>query len=224
MTFHTLTWHYTATYDDQDIGRAEFDHMHRARGFRMIGYHGGARLGGEWEWGRPLTTVGAHVKGHNAGNLGFYTVGGLRRATGSEIGVDTRTKAQIETQIEMTRWALKQYPTIKRVVGHRDLAATQCPGYDVAAWWRRVNGGLDYMDQSPEPGAPARTRPMIRLGSRGAEVKALQTALRKKGFQLGEVDGIFGRRTEGAVRAFQLHAGIGVDGIVGNVTWAALLQ
>jgi peptidoglycan hydrolase-like protein with peptidoglycan-binding domain len=38
------------------------------------------------------------------------------------------------------------------------------------------------------------------------------------------VDGIFGPKTEAAVRAFQQNENLGVDGIVGRQTWAALLR
>nr|WP_245891586.1 peptidoglycan-binding domain-containing protein [Planifilum fimeticola] len=36
------------------------------------------------------------------------------------------------------------------------------------------------------------------------------------------IDGIFGPRTEAAVRSFQKKVGIAVDGIVGPVTWKKL--
>jgi peptidoglycan hydrolase-like protein with peptidoglycan-binding domain len=37
-----------------------------------------------------------------------------------------------------------------------------------------------------------------------------------------QIDGAFGARTEAAVRAFQQGEGLGVDGVVGPDTWAAL--
>jgi len=39
-----------------------------------------------------------------------------------------------------------------------------------------------------------------------------------------DVDGIFGPKTDSAVRAFQADESLAVDGIVGKNTWTALLQ
>lgn len=71
---------------------------------------------------------------------------------------------------------------------------------------------------------PADDRPTLRRGSTGDAVRRLQTALTAAGFDPGPVDGIFGSRTDGAVRAFQGARGLAVDGIVGPLTWAALLD
>lgn len=62
----------------------------------------------------------------------------------------------------------------------------------------------------------------IRKGSRGTEVKTLQETLNKKGNYGLATDGIFGAKTEVAVKDFQKKNNLGVDGIVGPKTWAAL--
>ena len=64
--------------------------------------------------------------------------------------------------------------------------------------------------------------PILRRGSRGSAVAQLQEQLSAAGFDPGAADGIFGARTDAAVRAFQQARGLMVDGIVGPRTWAAL--
>ena len=70
------------------------------------------------------------------------------------------------------------------------------------------------------------TRPTIRKGSQGADVKYLQEQLIKAGFDLGSygADGKFGAKTEAAVKAFQSAHGLKTDGIVGPMTWDEIDQ
>lgn len=219
-----LVWHYTATFDDDDIGAKEIDAMHKARGWSGIGYHFVIRLDGTVELGRPVEQIGAHVKNQNTGKIGAVTVGGLRRATGGLVGVDTRTKAQIASQIALTRDLLARFPTIRNVRGHRDYMATQCPAYDVATWWASVSGGLTPLTTPVAKDAPVVSYPMLSIGAKGDSVRSLQIALNAKGFSAGIEDGVFGQVTDRAVRAFQHHAKIPVDGKVGPVTWTTLYK
>ena len=71
---------------------------------------------------------------------------------------------------------------------------------------------------------PTERKPTLKRGSKGDSVKELQEILDRLGYDLGKcgIDGDFGRATEKAVKAFQKNAGVGVDGIVGAATWAAL--
>jgi len=64
--------------------------------------------------------------------------------------------------------------------------------------------------------------PLVRQGNHDHPVKTLQYLLRARGHYL-TVDGIFGPDTNAAVRAFQQQTGLAVDGIVGPVTWSALI-
>jgi hypothetical protein len=61
-----------------------------------------------------------------------------------------------------------------------------------------------------------------RNGSRGIEVKTLQDDLKRAGFNPGQTDGVFGPKTEAAVKAFQQAKGLTSDGIVGPKTWKVL--
>ena len=63
---------------------------------------------------------------------------------------------------------------------------------------------------------------ILSLGSRGSEVRSLQSVLNDRGFTAGSADGIFGPRTLGAVIAFQRHAKLWVDGLVGPNTKSSL--
>lgn len=56
----------------------------------------------------------------------------------------------------------------------------------------------------------------------GEDVRALQHALRERGFADIEADGVFGPRTTQAVRTFQERNGMVSDGLVGPATRAAL--
>lgn len=59
---------------------------------------------------------------------------------------------------------------------------------------------------------------------RGDDVAALQSRLTEMGFDCGRVDGIYGQRTETAVKEFQKSVGITVDGKCGPATIIALLR
>ena len=67
-------------------------------------------------------------------------------------------------------------------------------------------------------------RPVLRRGSRGSAVMELQLRLLSLGYDLGPcgADGIYGRKTRSAVRAFQRDCGIQADGIAGPVTFGML--
>lgn len=64
----------------------------------------------------------------------------------------------------------------------------------------------------------------VRRGSRNRDVKALQELLNQLGYDCGSADGIFGVKTEKAVKAFQDDEFLVPDGIVGKNTWDALIS
>ena len=61
----------------------------------------------------------------------------------------------------------------------------------------------------------------VSYGSQGSDVKTLQELLNQNGANLS-VDGIFGAKTQQAVKDYQKAKGLAVDGIVGKNTWGAL--
>ena len=66
---------------------------------------------------------------------------------------------------------------------------------------------------------------VLKKGSKGEDVRALQRLLIAAGFSCGKAgdDGDFGCGTESAVRAYQRANGLTADGIVGANTWGKLL-
>lgn len=83
-------------------------------------------------------------------------------------------------------------------------------------------GRLDGVGGGAPAAAPASGSPTLRFGARGDAVRGLQQRLAQLGFDPGGVDGVFGPRTQGAVRSFQASRGLVADGIVGPQTWGAL--
>ena len=86
-------------------------------------------------------------------------------------------------------------------------------------------------DSAPPPAKPSKPStgnklgdkmPTIQRGNKGSRVRMLQGLLIAWGYNLS-VDGVFGPKTDAAVRSFQSKYAKPVDGIVGKLTWNALL-
>ena len=63
---------------------------------------------------------------------------------------------------------------------------------------------------------------LSKYGSRGEEVRKIQTKLKRWGYYNGNIDGIYGSQTLAAVKWFQSKNGLDVDGIAGPKTLAAM--
>jgi N-acetylmuramoyl-L-alanine amidase len=66
------------------------------------------------------------------------------------------------------------------------------------------------------------TQALSKYGSRGEEVRNIQTKLKRWGYYKGNVDGIYGSQTLEAVKYFQRKNGLTVDGIAGPATLRAM--
>lgn len=69
---------------------------------------------------------------------------------------------------------------------------------------------------------PIQSFPLVKEGDKNHPVETLQYLLRAHGDTV-IVDGIFGVKTDAAVRTFQRSKNLAVDGLVGLHTWSALL-
>ena len=73
-------------------------------------------------------------------------------------------------------------------------------------------------------GKAPENKPVLRKGSRGVYVTYVQSKLVQLGYDIGKsgADGIFGAKTEEAVKKFQKDCGLSEDGVVGQATYAAI--
>jgi peptidoglycan hydrolase-like protein with peptidoglycan-binding domain len=85
-----------------------------------------------------------------------------------------------------------------------------------------VSSPDDAQDQTSSTNAEIGNQGLLRPGSSGPEVKALQTKLRQLGLYTGDVDGDYGVSTRIAVSRFQADNNLAADGILGATTRAKL--
>lgn len=132
----------------------------------------------------------------------------------------------VEAMVESERCQLDAFGSFVQVNNLDDALRS----LDWAEFARRYNGPSYAVNRydtkladafARAAGAP-RDAGLLRLGSTGADVKALQLRLVNLGFPCGLVDGIFGRGTEFAVRRFQSLHGLTADGVAGPATKRAL--
>ena len=97
-------------------------------------------------------------------------------------------------------------PTIGEVQREMSLTPTPLP---------EIPGNV--MAVTADPAAPT-PEPVLRTGSRGEDVKTLQSRLHDLGYYTDEIDGQFGAGTKAAVIDFQRANDLEADGMVGTET------
>jgi N-acetylmuramoyl-L-alanine amidase len=103
-----------------------------------------------------------------------------------------------------------------------EIAKGICKYYGVAYKGGNSEGVVGTPVTESKP-APTSGNPVCKLGLEGAGVKRMQGKLVEHGYKI-TVDGIFGKATEDAVKAFQRSRGLTADGICGDSTWAELYK
>ncbi len=66
--------------------------------------------------------------------------------------------------------------------------------------------------------------PILKICTRGDAVRGLQQRLKAKGFLKGKIDGVFGQKTQTAVKNAQRKYQQEQNGIVDTFLWMALLR
>ncbi len=97
---------------------------HLERGFNDVGYHFLVLKDGTIEYGRSLTTVGAHTKGNNLNSIGIAYVGGWQEK-------DDRTCEQKDALLCLIKSLKFILPSDIEVHGHNEYSSEKaCPNFN----------------------------------------------------------------------------------------------
>ena len=136
----TILIHCSATPEGKDFTVADIDRWHRAKGWNGIGYNYVVYRDGSYHLGRSLSVPGAHCpeEGMNRRSIGICNNGG--GAADGKTPKDTRTPAQKRTLVTLIRTLKGRYPSITRVLGHRDIKGVHkaCPCFDARTEYRNI--------------------------------------------------------------------------------------
>lgn len=173
----------------------------------------------------------------------FYVIAAGRAnhaGAGEWQGIDTGNSSFIGIEAENTGRPDDPWPAVQIDAYARGVAAiltkigadsSMCCGHREYAPKRKVDPSFDMNSfrsqvaaimagtaviRPPIAASDQDLRPTLRRGARGELVKSVQARLKL------DPDGVFGPRTEAAIREFQRERNLVPDGIVGPATWAAL--
>jgi hypothetical protein len=176
---------------------------------------------GTFVTGRPFDKTPAGISGYNTGAFMVEMLGDF------DAGKDKLEGAQLDAMLKLQRFLTTECGA--EIMFHREHAPKTCPGtgIDKMAFLKQVrNYGTQIIAQpvgfKPEGKAPAPS--VLKIGDNGADVKKLQEYLLKVGEKLPKfgADGDYGQETFVAVKSFQAHQKLTVDGVVGAETKAKL--
>ena len=144
-----LVLHCTATPEGREVSSDDIRAWHTnpvskgGRGWSQVGYTDLIHLNGEverlvdnnedanvdpWE-----ITNGA--KGYNSISRHVVYVGGV--VADGKTAKDTRTKAQKAAMEVYVKEFHRRHPNV-RIIGHREVAAKDCPSFDVQVWLKEI--------------------------------------------------------------------------------------
>ncbi len=126
-----LTIHCAATPEGRDVKADTVKEWDIAK-FGQASYHHVIEIDGEHVTHLADDQRGAHVGGHNTGNIGICYVGGTDAKMKPK---DTRTREQKVKLRTLVRTYQERYPGIF-VLGHNEWPGVKkaCPSFDVSKW------------------------------------------------------------------------------------------
>jgi murein L,D-transpeptidase YcbB/YkuD len=142
-------------------------------------------------------------------------------------GKDKLQGAQLEAMLKVQHFLITECGA--QIMFHREHASKTCPGtgIDQGEFIKQVVNYNQQVKVAKLPKQPStKAAPvkssvvpypgLLKKGSRGKNVERVQRAV---GIT---ADGIFGPKTETAVKAYQKRHGLVVDGLVGIKTWSVM--
>jgi len=186
-----------------DRQKAMRDFHVNTNGWSDIGQHVTLLPDGRFVTGRPFNQTPASIKGYNTGAFAVEMIGDFDK------GQDRLEGWQRESIIGLAKYFDSKGKYIRF---HRENAAKTCPG-----------SGIDkdeFMAEVRGQKGDSKVSVVLKVGSKGADVKKLQQDLMALGYSLKPygADGDFGTVTEKAVRQFQKDYKLTVDGKAGTKT------
>ncbi|OIS75914.1 N-acetylmuramoyl-L-alanine amidase [Bacillus licheniformis] len=186
----------------------------------------------------PENEVAYHAHDQNRCYVSFLKPNANTTAIGVEMCVEKDGKIHSETvqnAAELVADLCKRYGlSTDKIVRHYDVTNKNCPApwvsnpSQLAAFRKKVDALLGNKTVSKTTSSTSQssksTGTILKKGSSGSKVRALQKRLIAAGFSLPKygADGSYGDETVQAVKALQKNAGIAVDGIYGPATEKAL--
>lgn len=196
-----------------NISPSSLHAYHASLGWAGIGYNYYIRKDGTVYRGRPENAAGAHTVGYNDKSIGICFEGNFQN--------EVMPGVQFLAGVKLIKDILSRHNVpIKK---HGDLDNTACPGrnFPFGEFIEAVQGSI-LPPQSDN--SITISLPMLRNGSKDKGTVTVQRLLIVMGYNPGVADGIFGARTESAVKEFQRRNGLTSDGIVGQQTWDKLIK
>lgn len=123
--------HSTNTKPNVDLSARDIDERHRKRGLLKIGYHCVIKRDGTIELGRPFNEIGAHLQDYDIKSIGICMIGGLNTRGVNAPDYSTQQQKALYVLIKTLTFMYKD----AKVIGHNKLEKTDCPSFDVEAWW-----------------------------------------------------------------------------------------
>lgn len=169
------------------------DRIHKNKGWTCIGYHFYVRKDGSIYRGRKEDTVGAHAYGSNYTSIGICAEGNFE--------TDTMSVEQKNSIIELVNYLKNKYGVTK-VLRHKDVNATACPGKNYP-FDEIVNGVVSEATKSSEN---ADNEYLVKVTANALNIRSeagtnysIAGCIRDKGtYTIVETNGNWGRLKSGA--------------------------